>query len=138
LAALRDIILRNTKIQVLPEDIYHRNDTHPWLSSSQLSQPEDDYCAEEGESADERTASIELMPSVYSLEWKSEEVEYPTFTLLCKTTGWIGLRFQRYATDSALVVSHRLLHYTDPSSGMVEADIVIGMVKDGVGYVEDY
>lgn len=51
----------------------------------------------------------------YSVEWKVDGGEI-TFTVTAKTTGWIGLGF-------------------GPSKHMTGADLVIGGVKDGKGYL---
>lgn len=43
-------------------------------------------------------ASMELAPSVYTLEWQLEvinAVEYMRFTIICATTGWVGLGFPK-------------------------------------------
>ena len=104
LAALRDIILRNSDISVLPENIYFSNRTQPWplstddTSSSAVSEILTPRSPEDSRDHLTGMATEELVPSVYTLQWQLERVgttDYMRFTLICAATGWVGLGFAK-------------------------------------------
>ena len=90
---LRDVILRNTNIQTLPQNIYVSNPDEPW-PLHRTETPGSETAPSDDTVVTTRTASKELKPGVYDVSWEldtSNNREYLTFTLTCQTDGWIGI-----------------------------------------------
>lgn len=92
-AGLRDIILRNTDIQTLPQNIFVSNPEQPWpLAETQsVTSPEGVTAAPAETSV---SAAETLRSGVYEIEWEPETMngeEYLKFKLMCENDGWVGL-----------------------------------------------
>ncbi|GFR52748.1 hypothetical protein Agub_g15343, partial [Astrephomene gubernaculifera] len=118
--SLRDIILRNTGIKVLPQDIWHVNPDQPWPTPAAAA-------AAAGSNASGPPSGgqmVTLAGGRYGLGWRflteggNEMVE---FTVTVKGSGWVGLGVA-----------------ASPSSFMTDADIIMARVgPDGSMQVED-
>eukprot|EP00803_Ostreobium_quekettii_P004321 evm.model.scf_501.2 EVM.evm.TU.scf_501.2 scf_501:9997-17031(+) len=123
---LRDVILRNTMIKVMPENVYVQDVSQPWPRQT-TSEPEapGETPSSGSPAAPSAVPSKELKEGVYTLEWSKEEIggeDYLTFDLNVKAEGWVGIGIAK-----------------DFSSKMVGADIIVASVSSsGQITLDDY
>ncbi|GMH46196.1 hypothetical protein BSKO_14164 [Bryopsis sp. KO-2023] len=122
---LRDIILRNTDIKVLPQNIYVQNEDEPWprVAAAPSTKPPSNPAPSSPAQGNPK-ATEALMNGLYTIDWEMESIggsDYIRVTLTVQTEGWVGFGIAR-----------------DSSSAMVGADIMVGNVVGGVDSVSDY